>query len=136
MASSPQPYLTFWIALTDVTRENGCIEVLPGLHKGGTLAHRADGAGIFLDLPETLPEDLPKPIALPLRAGSLVAFSSLLPHRTGPNRTPHVRKAYIVQCCEGRAVHWHGDPSQPAPSKYEPVAELPPTRQWPLPLPD
>jgi ectoine hydroxylase-related dioxygenase (phytanoyl-CoA dioxygenase family) len=31
------------------------------------------------------------------RAGSIVVFSSLTPHSTGPNRTDQVRKAYIVQ---------------------------------------
>ena len=130
----PQGYLTFWIALTDATRENGCIEVLPGLHQRGTLAHAADGEGIFLDLADPLPPGLPQPVAVPLRAGSLIAMSSLLPHRTGPNNTPHVRKAYIVQCCEERAVYWRGDSRQPAPEKYEPVAELPEARQWRLAL--
>jgi ectoine hydroxylase-related dioxygenase (phytanoyl-CoA dioxygenase family) len=130
----PQGYLTFWIALTDATRENGCLEVLPGLHELGTLAHAIDGDGIFLDLPDPLPPELPVPVALPLRAGSLVAMSSLLPHRTGPNNTREVRKAYVVQCCEERAVYWRGDPSRPAPEKYEPVAELPAARQWQLTL--
>jgi phytanoyl-CoA hydroxylase len=32
-----------------------------------------------------------------VRAGSIVVFSSLTPHSTGPNRTSEVRKAYIVQ---------------------------------------
>ena len=30
-------------------------------------------------------------------AGSVVVFSSLTPHRTGPNRTDAVRKSYILQ---------------------------------------
>ena len=34
---------------------------------------------------------------VPARAGSIVVFSSLTPHRTGPNLTDRVRKAYIVQ---------------------------------------
>ena len=36
-------------------------------------------------------------MAVPARAGSIVVFSSLTPHRTGPNLTDAVRKAYIVQ---------------------------------------
>ncbi|HEY8123388.1 MAG TPA: phytanoyl-CoA dioxygenase family protein [Myxococcota bacterium] len=131
---SPQGYLTFWIALNDATRENGCLEVLPGLHALGTLAHATSRDGIFLDLPDPLPPNLPAPLALPLRAGSLVAMSSLLPHRTGPNNTPRVRKAYIVQCCEERSVTWHGDARHPEPERREPVAALPGTRQWRLAL--
>ncbi len=133
---SPEAYLTLWVALSDVTPENGCVEVLPGLHKRGTLAHRAGPDGIFLPLPEPLPAGLPRPLAVPLRAGSLVAFSSLLPHRTGPNRTPSVRKAYIVQYCEASAAVWRGDPAQGAPAQREPVAELPADQQWRLSLPD
>jgi ectoine hydroxylase-related dioxygenase (phytanoyl-CoA dioxygenase family) len=34
---------------------------------------------------------------VPAPAGSIVVFSSLTPHSTGPNRTHDVRKAYIVQ---------------------------------------
>src|SRR5579863_5339337 len=41
----PQAYLTCWIALTDVTRENGCPWVLTGGHLRGTLAHRASRLG-------------------------------------------------------------------------------------------
>ena len=33
----------------------------------------------------------------PPRAGSIVVFSSLTPHCTGPNTTAAVRKAYIIQ---------------------------------------
>jgi len=34
---------------------------------------------------------------VPVRAGSIVVFSSLTPHRTGPNLTKGVRKTYILQ---------------------------------------
>ena len=34
---------------------------------------------------------------MPAPAGSIVVFSSLTPHSTGPNHTDDVRKAYIVQ---------------------------------------
>ena len=33
-----------------------------------------------------------------LRRGDVVAFSSLVPHATGPNTTRLVRKAYIASC--------------------------------------
>jgi phytanoyl-CoA hydroxylase len=87
----PQQYLTCWIALTDATRENGCPWVVPGLHRLGTLAHRlTDNGFVCLDSP-------PDSVAVPVLAGSIVVFSSLTPHCTGPNRTDDVRKAYIVQ---------------------------------------
>jgi phytanoyl-CoA hydroxylase len=87
----PQQYLTCWVALTDATEENGCPWVVPGLHRRGTLAHDYSDIG-FVCLRE--PADA---VAVPARAGSIVVFSSLTPHSTGPNRTGEVRKAYIVQ---------------------------------------
>jgi phytanoyl-CoA hydroxylase len=87
----PQQYLTCWVALTDATEENGCPWVVPGLHRRGTLAHEYTDIG-FVCLRE--PADA---VAVPVRAGSIVVFSSLTPHSTGPNRTTAVRKAYIVQ---------------------------------------
>jgi phytanoyl-CoA hydroxylase len=37
-------------------------------------------------------------VAVPAKAGDVIAFSSLAPHRTGPNlETGSVRKAYILQ---------------------------------------
>jgi phytanoyl-CoA hydroxylase len=87
----PQQYLTCWVALTDATEENGCPWVVPGLHRRGTLAHEYSDIG-FVCLRD--PADA---VAVPARAGSIVVFSSLTPHSTGPNRTADVRKAYIVQ---------------------------------------
>jgi ectoine hydroxylase-related dioxygenase (phytanoyl-CoA dioxygenase family) len=86
----PQQYLTCWIALTDATEENGCPWVVPGLHRAGTLHHRLTDTGLVCL------ED-PDAVAVPAAAGSIVVFSSLTPHCTGPNTTATVRKAYIVQ---------------------------------------
>jgi phytanoyl-CoA hydroxylase len=87
----PQQYLTCWIALTDATIDNGCPQVVPGLHRSGTLAHEASDLG-FVCLPEST-----ESIAVEAPAGSVVVFSSLTPHSTGPNLSDGVRKAYIVQ---------------------------------------
>ena len=87
----PQQYLTCWVALTDATEDNGCPWVVPGLHRRGTLAHEYSDIG-FVCL-----RDPADSVAVPAPAGSIVVFSSLTPHSTGPNRTGAVRKAYIVQ---------------------------------------
>jgi len=94
----PQQYLTCWIALTDATRDNGCPWVVPGLHRLGTLAHHLTDTGyVCLDNP-------PDAVPVPVTAGSVVVFSSLTPHCTGPNRTDATRKAYIVQYAPDGAV--------------------------------
>ncbi len=62
----------------------------PGLHRRGTLEHW------LIDLGWQCLKDPVGALAVPVRAGGIVVFSSLTPHRTGPNRTDAVRKAYIV----------------------------------------
>ncbi len=107
----PQQYLTIWLALTDATEENGCPVVAPGAHLQGTLRHRwVDPLGWeCFETPDGAAE-----VAAPVRAGGAVVFSSLTPHKTGPNTTTEVRKAYILQYCTAGAAILVGDPADPA----------------------
>ena len=107
---TPQQYLTCWVALTDATPENGCPWIAPGLHRQGTLAHQWTDLGF--ECLETAP---PNAQPMPLAAGSIAVFSSLTPHRTGPNVTDQVRKAYILQYApDGAVVHSRSGTVQPA----------------------
>jgi len=91
----PQQYLTCWIALTDATENNGCPWVVPGLHRLGTLEHVMTPLGWqCLDKPHAA---VMAAVMVEAKAGSIVVFSSLTPHRTGPNLTDSIRKAYILQ---------------------------------------
>ena len=87
----PQAYLTCWIAITDATLENGCVTFMPGAHRDGTLVHRSTPIGFECW------GDSSAARAVPVRAGSIVVFTSLTPHFTAANVTDDVRKAYIVQ---------------------------------------
>jgi phytanoyl-CoA hydroxylase len=109
----PQQYVTCWIALTDATLENGCPWVVPGLHHRGTLRHW------MTDLGWRCLEQAPDAVSLPLRAGSIAVFSSLTPHRTGPNASGDVRKAYIVQLAPdgARLVGEQGEERCDAPDR-------------------
>jgi hypothetical protein len=115
----PQQYLTCWVALTDATRENGCPWVAPGLHRRGTLAHRWTDAGW-----ECLAADPPDARPVEVSAGDIVVFSSLTPHKTGPNTSDAVRKAYIVQFAPDGAVALR-DGLPPEPQDH-------PERQFPI----
>ena len=87
----PQEYLTCWLALDDATISNGCIWVIPGSHKQGVLKHEDTPIGkqVYFGTDQGTPVELKK--------GGIVFFSSLLFHRSGPNVSDTVRKAYIVQ---------------------------------------
>ncbi|MEO0411037.1 MAG: phytanoyl-CoA dioxygenase family protein [Pseudomonadota bacterium] len=97
----PQAYVTLWLALVDATEDNGCPWVIPGLHRHGTLAHKNQPYGLEIAGIEAYRKDA---VCVPARAGDAVIFSSLTPHRTGPNVTDHVRKALILQYIPDGAV--------------------------------
>jgi phytanoyl-CoA hydroxylase len=113
----PQAYLTCWVAITDATPDNGCIAVMPGVHRDGTLAHRSTPVG------EECWGDWSGAVDVPVRAGSIVAFTSLTPHATRRNLTDDVRKAYIVQYAPDGAVAHFGDPAAGPPSRTETLGD-------------
>jgi phytanoyl-CoA hydroxylase len=120
----PQAYLTCWVPLVDATLENGCVWVVPGLHRLGTLAHEHTELGY-----RCLPDAVEGAVAVPAPAGSIVAFSSLTPHWTGPNRTDEARSAYIVQYAPDGAEALRGEPPGP-PTGRERMDD--PRRQYPV----
>jgi phytanoyl-CoA hydroxylase len=123
----PQQYLTIWLALTDATTENGCPQVVPGLHRHGTLEHH-----YVEPLGWECLDDPPGSVAAPVAAGGAVVFSSLTPHLTGPNLTAEVRKAYIVQYAPAGAEQLVGDPAAGPPTARVPCDA--PDRQFPVVL--
>ena len=89
------PYLTCWVPLDDVTEANGTIYLLPYPRAGtcNVVEHHRDEK--TNDLIGYFGDDPGDPVIVP--AGSLVAFSSTLFHRAGPNTTDHPRRVYIAQ---------------------------------------
>lgn len=114
----PQQYLTFWIPLVDVDVDNGCPWIAPGMHKLGTLEHWTTPIGLkCLD-------DAPDAVPTPARRGDAIVFSSLAPHRTGPNlKQGTVRKAYILQYAPDGAE---------AIKDGQRIAQNDPERQFPI----
>ena len=95
----PKQYITCWLALEDATVENGCIWVLPGSQLQGLVEHKDTPIG----KQGYLGDD--KGLAVPLKKGSMVVFSSLLLHRSGPNLSDKTRKAYVIQYTPADARH-------------------------------
>jgi phytanoyl-CoA hydroxylase len=79
--------VTCWLAVVDATVENGCMEVLPGVFKGGFLEHQAEGGTTIR--PHLLPDVPPRPV--PVRQGGVVFMHRHTPHRSTPNHTDEVR---------------------------------------------
>jgi ectoine hydroxylase-related dioxygenase (phytanoyl-CoA dioxygenase family) len=73
--------ITCWMPLVDATRENGCMEVIPGVNKLGYLHHQKEGGTMIM--PELMP-DLPV-ICAECPRGGVVFMSRFTPHRGLPN---------------------------------------------------
>jgi ectoine hydroxylase-related dioxygenase (phytanoyl-CoA dioxygenase family) len=89
----PADYISLWIAISDTTVANGTIRFQPGKHRQGPRSHSRTSGGYLV-----CEAGADGGVSVPLRRGDVVAFSSLLPHATGPNTTSRVRKAYIASC--------------------------------------
>lgn len=78
-----------WIALDEATVQNGCMHMLRGGHKAGPLLHehRRDCEIHVSRL------DLKTLDPVPLKPGSALFFSGMVPHQTPPNRSDHRRRA-------------------------------------------
>ena len=88
-------YLTCWVTLDDVSLENGTVYLLPYSESGirSVVQHikdprTNDQVGYFGKNPG-IPAIVP--------AGSIVAFSSYVFHRSGPNLTDKFRRVYLPQ---------------------------------------
>ena len=81
---------TAWIALDDVTVENGCLHVIPGSHRAGVLYPMRRHHNPDLDRAEEacgFPYSSEDGIAVELEAGSVVFFNGYLLHGSYPNRS-------------------------------------------------
>lgn len=93
-AARHDPYLTCWLALDDMSEENGTIWLLP-YSRAGTrdlLEHWwSDEASAMIGYQGDDPGD---PVVVP--AGTIVAFSSVTLHRSGSNTTNRPRRSYFM----------------------------------------
>jgi len=107
--TTPQTVTTLWFALEDATLDNGCLWVQPGGHRGPLREqYVCDHARAALHMQHL--DDTPWPgsadaVALPVPAGTLVAFHGLLPHYSAPNRSPRSRLAYTLHVTCGTAAY-------------------------------
>lgn len=116
-AARHEPYLTFWIALDDMSESNGTISVLPfnRAPSRGLMEHTWDAtANAMVGYTGDDPGD---PVNVP--AGTLVAFSSFLLHRSGANLSERPRRSYFVAYTP--TLFTHGDSTRGIYSSGDPL---------------
>jgi ectoine hydroxylase-related dioxygenase (phytanoyl-CoA dioxygenase family) len=85
--------ITIWVALDDVTLENGCMWFIPGSHKTATYDNVGIGPNMG-DLFKVYPDWAKQKAApAPMKAGSCSFHNGLIAHGAGPNMTPGWRRA-------------------------------------------
>jgi hypothetical protein len=126
----PPTIITAWIALNEVTRNNGCMRVVPGSHKGGTYKHvEINDPNNLLSRGQTL-LDVPDDAAVDcvLKLGEMSIHHGHVFHSSEPNTSDdrrigfammfipaHVestigRRSATLVSGEDRYGHWDHDP--------------------------
>jgi 2-oxoglutarate-dependent dioxygenase len=86
--------INIWVALVDMTPDNGCLQIVPRSHRQGQWPSRPSEDN---DGHQQVDVDPLTCLPIRLRAGDAVAFTRWTVHGSGPNRTAEPRIAYALQ---------------------------------------
>ncbi len=107
----PGQMMSVMIAITEATKENGCLEVIKGSHNMGRVEHGFAGEQVgasqrFVDLVLQHLEH----IYVTLQAGDALFFHSNLLHRSGPNLSNRPRWS-LISCYNRQSNVPYNEPS-------------------------
>ncbi|XP_072450749.1 L-threonyl-[L-threonyl-carrier protein] 4-chlorinase-like [Chiloscyllium punctatum] len=95
------PVTSVWLALDDVDKENGVLQVIPGSHKLGLLEHGTSTIpGNMLTSNQEIPIHLvetEKAIQCPLKAGQMSVHDGLTVHFSEPNLSNRRRCGFVIR---------------------------------------
>jgi hypothetical protein len=98
-----QPLVTVWTALDPATKANGCVEAIPGSHRGG-LINPAHSSGFLTDEQAAEYCKQEDAVYLELEPGEAVLLHNWLMHSSDVNRTETSRRGFSVCYMDGRTV--------------------------------
>ena len=98
---TPSKTVTVWLAIDDVDRKNGCMQVIPCSHLHGHLAFRESAAAEQNVLSQTIEgaERFGAPDDIELKAGEISLHSDLLIHGSRPNLSSRRRCGLTLRYC-------------------------------------
>ncbi len=82
--------MTVWLPLVNADAENGCLWVIPGVHKNDVMRHAVPLGNHYLEIPEPLLPPV-KPVCVPVRKGGALFMTNMTPHASFENKTEGVR---------------------------------------------
>jgi hypothetical protein len=107
----PHLHLTAWLALTDATAENGCMEFLPGSQERGQLPHQSGVVASSVNRARQAVDgaiDDATAVHAPLRAGEFSLHHTLMLHRSQPNRSDGRRIGLAISYIPTHVRHISG----------------------------
>ena len=97
--TKPMSHLTCWIGLDESTRDNGCLQYVPGSHRWDLLpitGLAGDMHAIRQALDDEQWEMLNNPVAIELQPGEAAFHHPLMVHGSNENRTDRPRRATVI----------------------------------------
>jgi len=84
--------LTVWLPLVNATEENGCMWVIPKMHRSpDLLPHEPDHMAHYIQIKEEYVNDKSKWVCCPVKKGGAFLVTNRTPHASFANRTEKVR---------------------------------------------
>jgi len=125
--TQPMQHLTCWVALDDSTRDNGCLQYIPGSHRWPLLP--ITGLAGNMDEIQTVLSESQKqqfqPVAIELKAGEATFHHPLMVHGSYQNHSSRPRRATVINvfrdgvCSASGNELLQGVPPIPAGHKME-----------------
>ena len=121
--------LTVWFPLMDTDVENGCLQVIPGSHRGEVLTHCGGVQG--LNIPSTILPGEDSARAVPLPAGGCLFLHRKTIHAALPNLSDRIRWSFDLRYHPpGQPTGREAFPGFVARSRRDPDAVLHDASRW------
>ena len=105
LITEPESTVGFWFALEDANKENGCLQVASGGHKG-PLRKLFKRENNKMKMEELSNEPFPQTDTfIEVKKGSLVLLHGRLPHYSCENKSLNSRHAYTLHVIEGNTKY-------------------------------
>ena len=105
LITEPESTVGFWFALEDANKDNGCLQVASGGHKG-PLRKLFKRENNQMKMEELSNEPFPETDTfVEVKKGTLVLLHGRLPHYSCENKSPNSRHAYTIHAIDGNSKY-------------------------------
>jgi len=108
----PNTLIGLWVAVEDSTADNGCLQFIPGSHKGGLRQNVAKNndkleTKVAGDVKQEYGQNTF--VSVPIKAGSAILINGLVVHRSTSHATPVSRDVYAFHIYDSAVSSYSND---------------------------